>query len=75
MIRLSLLLLSLSTSIAVAQPGQLSPSQAAIQINTVIGQWAQTIEAQQKSIMDLQQEVTKLKAENEALKKEKANAK
>jgi hypothetical protein len=34
-----------------------TPSQTAIQIDTVINQWAQTIEAQQKIIADLQKQL------------------
>lgn len=73
---LSVLLSLLATPMqAQQQPAQLTPSQTAIQINGVVGQWAQTIETQQRLISELQQEVAKLKVENATMKKEKENAK
>lgn len=76
MFSLVLLAVALLSSPAFAQqPQQLTPSQLAIQLNTVIGQWAQTIEAQQKQISDLQQERAKLSTEIEKLRKEKPDAK
>ena len=41
---------------------QPSPSQTAIQIDNVINQWAQTIEAQQRTIADLQKQLEEVKA-------------
>lgn len=46
-----------------------TPSQTAIQIDTVINQWAQVIEAQQKQIEELKKDNTELKAKLEAEKK------
>lgn len=48
------------TASAVAQ--QPSPSQTAIQIDNVINQWAQTIEAQQRTIDDLRKQLEEAKA-------------
>jgi cell division protein FtsL len=47
---------------ALAQQPQVSPSQVALQIDNVINQWAQTIEAQQREIVMLQKELADLKA-------------
>jgi len=44
------------------------PSQVAIQMDTVINQWAQTIEIQQKQIEDLKKENAELKSQCEAKK-------
>jgi hypothetical protein len=49
-----------SVEAAIAQ--QPTPSQTAIQIDNVINQWAQTIEAQQKQIADLQKQLEEAKA-------------
>ncbi len=67
------LILSLLAFPAFAQSQQQSPSQIAIQITTIVGQWAQTIETQQRMITEGQQEIARLKAELE--KKEKPDAK
>ena len=45
-----------------ANAQQPTPSQTAIQIDNVINQWAQTIEAQQKTIADLQKQLEEAKA-------------
>lgn len=52
---------------------QASPSQTAIQIDNVINQWAQTLEALQKQNADLQKEVADLKAKYEPKKDEPKN--
>ena len=49
-------------SAALAQQQPATPSQMALQIDNVINQWAQTIEAQQKQIAELQKENAELKA-------------
>ena len=54
------ILLLLPASVSAQQ--QATPSQVAIQIDNVINQWAQTIEAQQKLIADLQKQNAELKA-------------
>ena len=47
---------------AAAQQAPQSPSSVAIQITTVIGQWAQAIETLQKQNADLQKELADTKA-------------
>ena len=64
--RTAIFLLALTT-VAFAQ--QLTPSQIALQIDNIINQWAQTIEAQQRQITDLEKQITDLKAKSEAEKK------
>lgn len=51
------------------QPVQQTPSQVALQITGILGQWAQALEALQKENADLRKERDELKA------KEKENAK
>lgn len=57
---LTVMLFFASVEAAIAQ--QPTPSQTAIQIDNVINQWAQTIEAQQKQIADLQKQLEEAKA-------------
>jgi hypothetical protein len=64
-----LLVLSLSAN------AQQSPSQTAIQIDTIINQWAQVIEAQQKQISEQQKEIADLKAKYEPADKAAAQQK
>jgi uncharacterized protein (DUF3084 family) len=64
-----LLVLTLSAS------AQQSPSQTAIQIDTIINQWAQVIEAQQKQISEQQKEIADLKAKYEPADKAAAQPK
>jgi len=59
-LRIAWLGLAFAATPALAQ--QSTPSQTAIQIDNVINGWAQTIEAQQKMIADLQKEIADLKA-------------
>ena len=61
------ILIALVTSLATvgtasAQQAPQSPSSVAIQITTVIGQWAQAIETLQKQNADLQKELADTKA-------------
>jgi hypothetical protein len=54
-----LLPLCLLATPCVAQQQQIvSPSATALQINSIIGQWAQTLEQQGKVIADLQAQLT-----------------
>jgi hypothetical protein len=59
----TLLFLLAFTAVAFAQ--QPTPSQVALQIDGIVNSWAQTIEAQQKQIADLQKENADLKAKLE----------
>ena len=63
MIVRAILLLFLSVGGALAQQTP-TPSQTALQIDNVINQWAQTLEAQQKQIEALQKENADLKAKS-----------
>jgi hypothetical protein len=47
------------------QPVQLSPSQAALQVNSVINSMALALENEQKVISDLQRQIAELKAKYE----------
>jgi cell division protein FtsL len=60
MMRLMAFVFFLMASPALAQQ-QPTPAQTALQIDNVINQWAQTIEAQQKQIADLQKQLEELK--------------
>lgn len=53
---------------AQAPAPQPSPSQMALQLNAVIGQWAQVIEADGKTIADLRKQITDLQKQLEAAK-------
>ena len=55
--------------LAVPAQAQQLPSQVAIQIDNIINQWAQVIEAQQKQIEELKKENTDLKSKLETEKK------
>ena len=57
------------TAPAVAQQQQVTPSQMALQIQGIIGQWAQQIEADQRTIADLQKQIAELKAKTPEPKK------
>jgi hypothetical protein len=57
----------LFSSPALAQE-QRTPSQTALAINGVIAQWALTVEAQAKQIVDLQKQLDEAKAKCEAPK-------
>jgi len=61
MMRIFAILLCLVSFSALAQQ-QPTPSQTAIQIDNVVNQWAQQIEAQQKQIADLQKQLEEAKA-------------
>lgn len=61
LIAVGLALVLLGPAVA-QQPQQQSPSAVAIQINTVIGQWAQALEALQKDNAELQKRITDLTA-------------
>lgn len=61
MMRAFAILLCLVSFPALAQQ-QPTPSQTAIQIDNVVNQWAQQIEAQQKQIMELQKQLEEAKA-------------
>ena len=62
---LVVLLTALIPAIASAQTQQPTPTQTALQIDNVINQWAQTLEALQKQNADLQREIEGLKAKYE----------
>ena len=49
---------------ALAQQQQVSPPEAALQINGIIGTWAQTLVQQGKMIEDLQRQLAAEKAKN-----------
>lgn len=58
--------LILSASVAHAQTlQQQTPTQIAIKMDNIINTWAETIEAQQKVIAELQKQVADLKAKYE----------
>jgi cell division protein FtsB len=61
--------LAILLALTVAVTAQQLPSQVAIQIDSVINQWAQALEAQQKQIEELKKENADLKAKLEAEKK------
>ena len=67
---LVVLLTALIPAVASAQTQQPTPTQTALQIDNVINQWAQTLEALQKQNADLQREIADLKAKYEPPKKE-----
>ena len=67
---LVVLLTALIPAVASAQTQQPTPTQTALQIDNVINQWAQTLEALQKQNADLQREIDGLKAKYEPPKKE-----
>jgi hypothetical protein len=50
---------------AMAQQPQQSPTATALQIDTIVNQWAQILEAQQHQIQELQKQVDDLKAKYE----------
>ena len=59
----------LVVSVAFAQqPQQQSPSQLALQITGVIGQWAQMLEVQQRQIAELQGQLAAVTKERDELK-------
>lgn len=76
MIRLYVLAAALLASPALAQqpmPQQMAPptpSQVALQIDTVVNGWAQQIENLQRQNVELEKQVQELKAKYEAPKKE-----
>lgn len=57
------------------QPQQQTPSQIALQINGVIGGWAQALEALQKQNADLQQQLAAVTKERDELKAKQGPAK
>lgn len=63
------------SSFALAQPQQQTPSQVAIQITSIIGQWAQAIEALQKQNTDLQHQLDTVTKERDELKSKQEPAK
>lgn len=70
--RLALVLLLIAMP-ASAQPQQQqqTPSQLALQLQQIIGNWAQAIEALQKQNADLQQQLTAVTKERDELKQAK----
>jgi len=61
-IAVALATLAFVTAAAAQQQPQLSPSNVAIQIDNIINQWAQQIEADQRTIAALQKENADMKA-------------
>jgi hypothetical protein len=55
-------------ALAQTQPQQQSPSSVALQITSIIGQWAQAIEALQKQNADLQRDLAAVTKERDELK-------
>lgn len=52
---------------AIAQQQQQSPSEVALQINTIIGQWAQALIQQAKTIDELQKQLKEEQLKNKGL--------
>jgi hypothetical protein len=56
------LVVPISTRAQQAPPQQQMPSQLALQLTSIIGQWAQTLEAQQHQMVELQSQLIKSQA-------------
>jgi len=67
LIRAMILLFALTASASAQQPN--SPSQVALQIDNVINAWAAQLEANARTIADLQKQLADLKAKYESPKK------
>lgn len=69
MIRYTLAItLALSSPAFAQQPGQPSPSQTAIQIDNVVNQWAQQLEADQQNLKAKDEKLTAVQKEIDELK-------
>lgn len=69
--RVLFLLLLLTTSAIAQQQQQLSPTESALQINSIIGTWAQTLVQQGRVIDDMQKQLTAAQARIKELESKK----
>jgi ABC-type transporter MlaC component len=74
--RLALTVLLVTTpALAQAPQAQLSPAQVALQINNVVAQWAQQLEADKHTIKDLQEQLAAVMRERDELKAKAVSSK